>query len=92
MHAHVVAAQRRGMQVKIYDTISEVSDRAPALPTLESLGHEIISGGKGGGFSWLQEHFDGDYIAAWQVPENREAAVMDSCQCRFNNCCIKGLD
>ena len=92
MRAYVDAAHQRGMEVKIYDTIRELSDRAPELPMLESLGHEIISGGKGGGFSWLQEHLDGDYIAAWHVPENRDAAVIDSGQSRRNNYYIEGLD
>ncbi len=92
MRAYIDAAHQRGMQVKIYDTIRELSDRAPELPMLESLGHEIISAGKGGGFSWLQEHLDGDYIAAWHVPENRDAAVIDSGQSRWNNYYIEGLD
>lgn len=92
MRAYIDSAHQRGMEVKIYDTIRELSDRAPELPMLESLGHEIISGGKGGGFSWLQEHLDGDYIAAWHVPENRDAAVIDSGQSRWNNYYIEGLD
>lgn len=92
MRAYVDAAHQRGMEVKIYDTIRELSDRAPELPMLESLGHEIISAGKGGGFSWLQEHLDGDYIAAWHVPENRDAAVIDAGQSRWHNYYIEGLD
>lgn len=92
MRAYVDAAHKRGMKVKIYDTIRELSDRAPELPMLESLGHEVISGGKGGGFSWLQEHMDGDYIAAWHVPENRDAAVIDAGQSRWHNYYIEGLD
>lgn len=92
MHAYIDAAHQRGMRVKIYDTVREVSDRAPELPMLESLGHEVISAGKGGGFSWLQEHLDGDYIAAWHVPENRDAAVINAGQSRWHNYYIEGLD
>lgn len=92
MRAYVDAAHQRGMKVKIYDTVREVSDRAPELPMLESLGHEVISAGKGGGFSWLQEHMDGDYIAAWHVPENRDAAVINAGQSRWHNYYIEGLD
>ncbi|WP_157510947.1 glycoside hydrolase domain-containing protein [Frateuria sp. Soil773] len=92
MRGYVEAAHQRGMKVKIYDTIREVSDRAPELPMLESLGHEVISAGKGGGFSWLQEHLDGDYIAAWHVPENRDAAVINAGQSRWHNYYIEGLD
>ena len=107
MKAYIDAAHARGMKVKIYDTIRELSDRAPELPMLESLTgcrigsdgkaapgpcSEIISRGKGGGFSWLQEHLDGDYIAAWHVPENRDAAVVDAGQSRWHNYYIEGLD
>ena len=92
MRAYIDAAHGRGMRVKIYDTVREVSDRAPELPMLESLGHEVISAGKGGGFSWLQEHLDGDYIAAWHVPENRDAAVVNAGQSRWHNYYIEGLD
>jgi len=107
MKAFVDAAHARGMEVKIYDTIRELSDRAPELPMLESLDgcrigdggkaapgpcSEIISPGRGGGFSWLQEHLDGDYIAAWHVPENRDAAVVDAGQSRWHNYYIEGLD
>ncbi|QNK01884.1 glycoside hydrolase domain-containing protein [Dyella telluris] len=92
MRAYIDAAHQRGMRVKIYDTVREVSDRAPELPMLESLGHEVISAGKGGGFSWLQEHLDGDYIAAWHVPENRDAAIINAGQSRWHNYYIEGLD
>ncbi|NII73803.1 hypothetical protein FHW84_002376 [Dyella sp. SG562] len=92
MRRYIDAAHQRGMRVKIYDTIRELSDRAPELPMLESLGHEVISAGKGGGFSWLQEHLDGDYIPAWHVPENRDAAVINAGQSRWHNYYIEGLD
>ncbi|WNL47714.1 DUF6067 family protein [Dyella sp. BiH032] len=92
MRRYIEAAHQRGMRVKIYDTVRELSDRAPELPMLESLGHEVISAGKGGGFSWLQEHLDGDYIAAWHVPENRDAAVINAGQSRWHNHYIEGLD
>ena len=92
MRKYVEAAHQRGMRVKIYDTIRELSDRAPELPMLESLGHEVISAGKGGGFSWLQEHLDGDYIPAWHVPENRDAAIINAGQSRWHNYYIEGLD
>ncbi|WP_445143949.1 glycoside hydrolase domain-containing protein [Dyella sp. Tek66A03] len=92
MRAYIDAAHQRDMRVKIYYTVRELSDRAPELPVLKSLGHEVISAGKGGGFSWLQEHLDGDYIAAWHVPENRDAAVINAGQSRWHNYYIEGLD
>ncbi len=92
MKAYIDAAHARGMKVKIYNTIRELSDHAPEVPALESLGNEIISPGKGGGWSWLQEHLDGDYIAAWHVPEIRDAAIINSGASRWNNYYIEGMD
>lgn len=92
MKAYVDAAHARGMRVKIYDTVRELSDHAPEMPALESLGHEVLSSGKGGGYAWLQEHMDGDYIAAWFVPEIKDAAVIDAGQSRWHNYYIEGLD
>jgi hypothetical protein len=92
MKAYVDDAHRRGFKVKIYDTVRELSNRAPELFALRSLGHEIFSTGPGGGYSWLQEHLGGDYIAAWFVPELRDAAVINSGMSRWHNYYIEGLD
>jgi hypothetical protein len=58
MKAYVDSAHAVGSRVKIYYTVRELSNRAPELHMLRSLGTEILSGGPGGGFSWLQEHLD----------------------------------
>jgi hypothetical protein len=92
MKAYIDEAHRRGFKVKIYDTIRELSNRAPELFALRSLGHEIFSPGPGGGYSWLQEHLGGDYIAAWFVPELKDAAVINSGMSRWHNYYIEGLD
>jgi Glycoside hydrolase 123, N-terminal domain len=92
MKAYIDDAHRRGLKVKIYDTIRELSNRAPELFALRSLGHEIFSPGPGGGYSWLQEHLGGDYIAAWFVPELKDAAVINSGMSRWHNYYIEGLD
>jgi hypothetical protein len=92
MKAYVDDAHRRGFKVKIYDTVRELSNRAPELFALRSLGHEIFSPGPGGGFSWLQEHLGDDYIAAWFVPELKDAAVINSGMSRWHNYYIEGLD
>jgi hypothetical protein len=92
MKAYIDDAHRRGFKVKIYDTIRELSNRAPELFALRSLGHEIFSPGPGGGYSWLQEHLDGDYIAAWFVPDLKDAAVINSGMSRWHNYYIEGLD
>ncbi len=92
MKAYIDEAHRRGMKVKIYNTVRELSNRAPELFALRSLGHEIFSPGPGGGYSWLQEHLGSDYIAAWFVPDLKDAAVINSGMSRWHNYYIEGLD
>jgi hypothetical protein len=92
MKAYIDDAHSRGFKVKIYDTVRELSNRAPELFALRSLGHEIFSPGPGGGYSWLQEHLGGNYIAAWFVPELKDAAVINSGMSRWHNYYIEGLD
>jgi hypothetical protein len=59
---------------------------------MRSLGHEIFSTGKGAGFSWLQEHLGDDYIAAWFVPELKDAAVVNSGMNRWHNYYVEGMN
>lgn len=92
MKAYIDEAHRRGFKVKIYNTIRELSTRAPELFALRSLGHEVFTPGPGGGYSWLQEHLGGDYIAAWFVPELKDSAVINSGMSRWHNYYIEGLD
>ena len=92
MKGYIDDAHGRGFKVKIYDTVRELSNRAPELFALRSLGHEIFSPGPGGGYSWLQEHLGSDYIAAWFVPELKDAAIINSGMSRWHNYYIEGLD
>jgi hypothetical protein len=92
MRSYVEDAHRLGMKVKIYYTIRELSNRAPELFALRSLGTEIFSEGPGGGFSWLQEHLGSNYIAAWFVPQWRDAAIINSGMSRWHNYYIEGLN
>ena len=92
MKDYIDAAHRRGFKVKIYDTVRELSNRAAELFALRSLGHEVFSPGPGGGSSWLQEHLGADYIAAWFVPELKDAAVINSGMSRWHNYYLEGLD
>ncbi len=91
MKAYLDEAHVRGFKVKIYNTIRELSNRAPELFALRSLGHEIFSSGPGGGYSWLQEHLGGDYIAAWFVPDLKDAAIINSGMSRWHNYYVEGL-
>ena len=92
MKAYIDEAHQKGLKVKIYNTIRELSNRAPELFALRSLGSEIFSTGPGGGFSWLQEHFGSNYIAAWFVPQLKDAAIINSGMSRWHNYYIEGLN
>jgi len=92
MQAYIDSAHDAGLKVKIYNTIRELSDHAYETFAMRSLGHEIYSPGKGGGFSWLQEHVGNDYIAAWFVPELKDAAIINSGQNRWHNYYVEGMN
>ena len=92
MKAYIDAAHKRGLNVKIYNTVRELSNRSYETFAMRSLGHEIYSPGKGGGYSWLQEHLGDDYIAAWFVPELKDAAVVNSGMSRWHNYYVEGIN
>ncbi len=92
MKAYIDSAHKDGLKVKIYNTIRELSDHAYETFALRSLGHEIYSPGKGGGFSWLQEHIGDDYIPAWFVPELKDAAIINSGMNRWHNYYVEGMN
>jgi len=92
MKAYVDSAHETGLKVKIYNTIRELSDHAYETFAMRSLNHEIYSAGKGGGFSWLQEHLGGDYIPAWFVPELKDAAIINSGANRWHNYYVEGMN
>lgn len=91
MKNYIEEAHRKGLKVKIYNTVRELSNRAYETPVLRSLGTEIYSPGAGGGFSWLQEHLGDNYIAAWFVPELKDAAVINSGMSRWHNYYVEGM-
>lgn len=92
MKAYIDSAHSEGLKVKIYNTVRELSDHAYETFPMRSLGHEIYSPGKGGGYSWLQEHLDSDYIAAWFVPEIKDAAIINSGMSRWHNYYVEGMN
>ena len=89
--SYIDEAHRKGLEVKIYDTVRELSNRAHEIFPLRSLGHEVFSPGGGGGHAWLQEHLGDDYIAGWFVPEIKDAAVLNSGMSRWHNYYVEGL-
>ena len=92
MKNYVAKAHQLGLKVKIYNTIRELSDHAYEIYPLRSLGNEVYSNGKGGGYSWLQEHLGDDYIAAWYVPEEKDAAIINSGMNRWHNYYVEGMN
>ena len=92
MKSYIDSAHRLGLKVKIYNTVRELSNSAYELFALRSLEHEVYSTGKGGGYSWLQEHLGGDYIAAWYVPEVKDAAIVNSGMSRWHNYYVEGMN
>lgn len=92
MKAYIDGAHARDIKVKIYNTVRELSNSCVELFALRSLGDEIFSKGPGGGFSWLQEHLDQDYIGAWFVPQLKDAAIVNTGVSRWHNYYMEGLD
>ncbi|MGC2657425.1 MAG: glycoside hydrolase domain-containing protein, partial [Bryobacteraceae bacterium] len=91
MKAYIDEAHARGMKVKIYDTVRELTNHAPELFALLSLGDEVIARGPGGGPSWLQEHIDRPYIPGWYVPALHDAALVTTGTSRWLNFYVEGL-
>ena len=92
MKAYIDGAHARDMKVKIYNTVRELSNSCVEMFALRSLGNEIFSEGPGGGFSWLQEHLDQNYIGAWFVPGLKDAAIVNSGISRWHNYYLEGID
>jgi hypothetical protein len=92
MKSYIDKAHQKGLKVKIYNTVRELSNSAYETFPMRSLGHEIYSTGKGGGYSWLQEHLGADYIAAWYVPEVKDAAIVNSGMSRWHNYYVEGMN
>lgn len=92
MKDYIDEAHSKGLKVKIYNTVRELSNRAYETFPMRSLGHEIYSPGEGGGYSWLQEHIGDDYIAAWFVPQIKDAAIINSGMSRWHNYYVEGMN
>lgn len=85
------AAHARNQRVKFYYTIRELSNWAPELFALRSLGDEVLLSGKGGGHPWLEEHLSGDYWQAWFEGRVQDASLLTATLSRWNNFYIEGL-
>lgn len=92
MKEYVDEAHKKNLKVKIYNTVREVSNRLYELYPLRSLNNEVFSKGPGGGYSWLQEHLQDNYIAAWYVPTYKDAAIINSGMNRWHNYYVEGMN
>lgn len=91
MKRYVDEAHAKNLKVKIYYTVRELTNHAPELYALLSLGHEVLAPGPGGGYSFLQEHVGADYIAGWFVPAIKDVAIVNSGVSRWHNFYVEGL-
>jgi len=65
MKPFVERNQAKGLKVKIYYTIRELSNHLPEIWALRSLQGEIFAFGPGGGYPWLREHLMVAYRQQW---------------------------
>lgn len=89
--AYIEEAHAKGIKVKLYDTIRELTYRAHELFALRSLGDEILNDGEGGGHSWMQEHLEANYHSAWHAWRVDDAAMLNKGTSRWTNYYIEGL-
>jgi hypothetical protein len=89
--AYIDEAHSKGIKVKLYDTIRELTYKAWELFALRSLGDEILNDGEGGGHSWMQEHLVDHYHSAWHAWRVDDAAMLDKGTSRWTNYYVEGL-
>jgi hypothetical protein len=90
--AYIEEAHAKGIKVKLYNTIRELTYRAHELFALRSLGDEVLNDGEGGGHSWMQEHLEADYHSAWHAWRVDDAAMLNKGTSRWTNYYIAGLE
>ena len=90
--AYIDEAHEKGIKVKLYNTIRELTYKAHELFAMRSLGDEILNDGEGGGHSWMQEHLEGDYHSAWHAWSVDDAAMLNKGTSRWTNYYIEGIN
>jgi hypothetical protein len=89
--AYIDEAHEKGIKVKLYNTIRELTYKAHELFAFRSLGDEILNDGEGGGHSWMQEHLEDDYHSAWHAWRVDDAAMLNKGTSRWTNYYIEGI-
>lgn len=87
---------KKGMKVKFYYTIRELTNNVPEIWALRSLGDEILGSGSGGGYPWLREHLVTDYHPQWYQylgpVMSADASIVNSPgESRWYNYYVEGL-
>lgn len=90
--AYIDEAHAKGLKVKLYNTIRELTYKSHELFALKSLGDEILNDGDGGGHGWLQEHMKANYHSAWHATRVNDAAILNKGTSRWTNYYIEGLN
>jgi hypothetical protein len=85
----------KGLRVKIYYTIRELTNWVTEIWALRSLGDEIFQYGTGGGYPWLREHLVSGYRPQWYQHSNDttvDASILTAAgESRWINYYIEGL-
>ncbi len=91
---HINAMHDKGLKVKLYYTIRELTNYVSEIYALHSMNHEIMAAGPGGGAPWPCEHLVEDYWPAWYCqigPDKADAAWVTCPQSRWINYYLEGL-
>ncbi len=94
LKAYVKEGHEKGLKVKIYYTLRELSNHVVEMPALRTIGDEIFVRGAGGGYSWLQEHLVYDYSPAWHhwfSDIDVDSALVTAGLSRWHNYYLEGL-
>ena len=89
---YIDEAHEKGIKVKLYNTIRELSYKSYELFPMRSLGFEIFNDGDGGGHPWLQEHLESDYHKAWHAWRVNDASILNKGTSRWTNYYIEGIN
>ena len=89
---YIERAHKKGIKVKLYNTIRELTYKTYELFPLRSLGNEIFNDGNGGGHSWLQEHLKRNYHSAWHAVNVNDASILNKGTSRWTNYYIEGIN
>ena len=89
---YIDEAHSKGIKVKLYNTIRELTYKTYEMFALRSFGTEIFNDGNGGGHSWLQEHLKSNYHSAWHAVRVNDASILNKGTSRWTNYYIEGIN